>query len=141
MSLLNLFIFFFIKLVRFLRNFLQTGPTSTASFAEFALRRTYRNGSRYEPLSLEEIGALQQAQPLEIRVRLFHGPEEKTIQSDPATTAEEVCTELARQSKITSTFGWSLFVECKNEVKFKQRNKKFVRYENEFLVLGLFSRL
>jgi hypothetical protein len=99
------------------------------------LRRTYRNGSRYEPLSIEEIGAIQQASPLLINVKVIHGEERKAVCCDPATTAEEACLELARQLNITSTFGWSLFAECKAEVRFFV----FIRRRILIIYLGLFS--
>ena len=104
-------------MVRFLRNFVQNGPASVSEFAEFALRRTYRNGARCEPLSMEEIGAIQQAVPIVINVKLIHGTERRSISCDPATSAEEVCRELCEQMNIKSTFGWSLFAEFKAEVK------------------------
>lgn len=104
-------------MVRFLRNFIQSGPPSLAEFAEFALRRTYRNGNRYEPLSMEEILAVQQASPIQINVKLIHSEEQRPVCCDPATIAEEACSEIARQLNITSTFGWSLYAECKSEVR------------------------
>lgn len=107
----------FLKLVRFLRNFIQNGPGSVAEFAEFALRRTYKNGSRYEPLSMEELAALQEARPVVINVKVIHGEDRKSIPCDPATNAEEACKELARQMNIKATFGWSLFAECKDGVE------------------------
>ncbi|CAF1183362.1 unnamed protein product [Rotaria sordida] len=103
------------NLVRFLRNFIQSGPSALANFAEFALRRTYRNGSRYEPLSIEEINHIQQAEPIMINVKIIHGEDQKTVCCDSATIAEEACLELARQLNIKSTFGWSLFAESKAE--------------------------
>jgi hypothetical protein len=81
------------------------------------LRRTFRNGSRYEPLSMEEISAIQQASPIQINVKIIHGEDRKPVCCDPATTAEEACLELARQLNITQTFGWSLFAESKSEVE------------------------
>ena len=72
-------------------------------FAEFALRRTYKNGSRYEPLSIEEISTIQQASPMHINVKLIHGEERRSVCCDSATIAEEACLELARQMNITST--------------------------------------
>lgn len=104
------------QLVRFLRNFIQSGPPTLAEFTEFALRRTYRNGNRYEPLSMAEIDAIQQASPLQINVKLIHSDDRRSIYCDSATIAEEACLEIARQLNIQSTFGWSLFAECKNEV-------------------------
>ncbi|CAF3943400.1 unnamed protein product [Rotaria sp. Silwood2] len=101
--------------VRFLRNFIQSGPPALANFAEFTLRRTYRNGSRYEPLSIEEINAIQQSSPLIINVKVIHGDDRKSVCCDPATIAEEACLELAKQLNITSTFGWSLYAESQAE--------------------------
>ncbi|CAF3603065.1 unnamed protein product [Adineta steineri] len=103
------------NLVRFLRNFIQNGPPNVSEFAEFALKRTYKNGSRYEPLSMEEISAIQQASPIQINVKIIHSEERRSVCCDPATIAEEACLELAKQLNITSTFGWALFVECKSE--------------------------
>ncbi|CAF3613901.1 unnamed protein product [Rotaria sp. Silwood1] len=103
------------NLVRFLRNFIQTGPPALGNFAEFALRRTYRNGSRYEPLSIEEINAIQQASPLIISVKVIHGEDRKSVCCDSATIAEEACSELAKQLNITAKFGWSLFAESQAE--------------------------
>lgn len=103
------------NLVRFLRNFIQNGPASMSEFTEFALRRTYRNNARCEPLSMEEIGAIQQAMPIVINVKLIHGDERKSVSCDSATTAEEVCRELCQQLNITNTFGWSLFAEFRSE--------------------------
>ena len=88
-----------------------------AGFAEFALRRSYRNGNRFEPLSIEELAALQQSTPLVMNVKMIHGDERLSICCDPATTAEEACLELAQQKGITQPFGWSLFAECKQEVE------------------------
>ncbi|CAF1217575.1 unnamed protein product [Rotaria magnacalcarata] len=103
------------NLVRFLRNFVQNGPPNLANFAEFVLRRTYVNGSRNEPLSMEEINAIQKASPLQINVKVIHSVETLPICCDAATIAEEACTELARQLNITETFGWSLFAESNSE--------------------------
>lgn len=100
-----------------------------ADFAEFALRRTYRNGNRYEPLSMEEIDALQKATPIQINVKLIHSEERRPVCCDPATISEEACLELARQLNITSTFGWSLFAECQSEVKLpgsRRKRKRFI---------------
>jgi hypothetical protein len=65
---------------------------------------------------MEEINAVQQAQPLLINVKVIHGEERKAVCCDPATISEEACLELAKQLNIISTFGWSLFAECKSEV-------------------------
>lgn len=65
---------------------------------------------------MEEIDALQQASPIQINVKVIHGDERKSVCCDSATIAEEACLELARQLNIKSTFGWSLFGECKSEV-------------------------
>ncbi|CAF1043310.1 unnamed protein product, partial [Didymodactylos carnosus] len=100
-------------LVPFLRNFVLNGPSNIAEFCEFALKRTYRNGSRNEPLSMEEIEGLRKAQPMKIKARIIHGTMQKYVYSDPATTAEEACTELARQLSIKATFGWSLYAQYK----------------------------
>lgn len=81
------------------------------------MRRTYKNGGRYEPLSIEEIKALQDASPLEIHVKMLHGDERISIQCDPATIAEDVCKEIIRRKNIQSPFGWSIFIENKSEVK------------------------
>ena len=65
---------------------------------------------------MEEIGAIQQAIPMVINVKLIHGEDRKPVSCDSATTAEEVCRELCQQMNITNTFGWSLFAEFNSEV-------------------------
>ncbi|CAF1598804.1 unnamed protein product [Adineta ricciae] len=103
-------------LVRFLRNFIQNSPSNVSKVAEFALERSYKNGSRYEPLSMEEIDAIQQGSSIQISAQIIFGEEQRYVRCDPATTAEEVCLELARHLNIKSTFGWSLFAVCQSEV-------------------------
>jgi hypothetical protein len=66
---------------------------------------------------MEEIGAIQQSSPIQINVKVIHSEDRRPVCCDSATTAEEACLELARQLNIKQTFGWSLFAECKAEVK------------------------
>ena len=66
---------------------------------------------------MSELGHLQEAEPVVINVKMFHGDDRKSVHCDPATNAEEACKELARQKNIKSTFGWSLFAECEDGVK------------------------
>jgi hypothetical protein len=108
-----------------------------ADFAEFALRRTYRNGNRYEPLSMEEIGKIQEASPIQINVKIIHSEERRSVCCDSATISEEACLELARQLNIKSTFGWSLYAECKSEVSFIIILQRFD--QDVFENIGLFS--
>ena len=68
---------------------------------------------------MEEIDGLQKASPLQINVKLIHSEEQIPVCCDPATISEEACSELARQLNITSTFGWSLYAECKAEVRLQ----------------------
>jgi hypothetical protein len=65
---------------------------------------------------MEEIAAIQQASPIQIHVKVIHSEERRSVYCDSATISEEACLELAKQLNITSTFGWSLFAECKSEV-------------------------
>jgi len=65
---------------------------------------------------MEEINAIQQSSPIQINVKIIHSEERRSVCCDSATIAEEACLELARQLNIKSTFGWSLFAECKSEV-------------------------
>ena len=65
---------------------------------------------------MEEIKAIQDASPIQINAKIIHSDERRSVCCDPATISEEACLELARQLNITSTFGWSLFAECKSEV-------------------------
>lgn len=71
---------------------------------------------------MEEINAIQQATPIKIDVRILHSVDRLPICCDPATVSEEACLELAKQLNITSTFGWSLYVECKSEVNYFAKN-------------------
>lgn len=77
-------------------------------------------------MSMEEIDALQKAQPLQINAKLIHSEERKSVCCDPATISEEACLELARQLNITSTFGWSLYAECKAEVRLLNIEKMMI---------------
>jgi hypothetical protein len=65
---------------------------------------------------MEEISAIQQSSPIQINAKIIHSDERRSVCCDSATIAEEACLELARQLNIKSTFGWSLFAECKSEV-------------------------
>jgi hypothetical protein len=89
---------------------------------------------------MEEINAIQQASPIQINVKVIHSEDRKSVCCDSATISEEACLELARQLNIKSTFGWSLFAECKSEVGFKiffsKKNSTMILYSEN---LGLFS--
>jgi hypothetical protein len=121
-----------------------------AEFAEFALRRTYRNGARCAPLSIEEISAIQKPMPMKIDVGLMHGADQKSVICDSASTAGEVCSELTRQLNIKTKFGWALFIEIGREVGENVRQTSIVVCHGHdlevkltlvFCFLGLFVRL
>lgn len=103
------------RFVNYLRSFLRSGPPGYAPYCEGRLVRTFKNGPRAQPPSWLELQATKTKKPILLTVTLMD-ESMKTIQSDSATTAEEVCQQIADNIGLTDLFGFSLYITLYDKV-------------------------
>uniref|UniRef100_A0A673Z6C1 Myosin VIIAa n=1 Tax=Salmo trutta TaxID=8032 RepID=A0A673Z6C1_SALTR len=82
------------KFVKYLRNYIHGGPPGYAPYCEERLRRTFVNGTRTQPPSWLELQATKSKKPIMLPVTFMDGTT-KTLLTDSATTAMELCNALA----------------------------------------------
>ncbi|XP_053723463.1 unconventional myosin-VIIa-like isoform X13 [Synchiropus splendidus] len=103
------------KFVKYLRNFIHTGPPGYAPYCEERLRRTFVNGTRTQPPSWLELQATKSKKPVMLPVTFMDGTT-KTLLSDSATTARELCHALADKINLRDRFGFSLYIALFDKV-------------------------
>uniref|UniRef100_A0AAY4EUY2 Myosin VIIBb n=1 Tax=Denticeps clupeoides TaxID=299321 RepID=A0AAY4EUY2_9TELE len=103
------------RFIKYLQNFIRTGPGGYAPYCAERLRRTVANGVRGEPASWLELQATKSKKPMGISVTLMDG---RTINMpvDSASTSNEICQTIAQKVKLTDTFGFSLYVALYEKV-------------------------
>uniref|UniRef100_A0A8D1MBR2 Unconventional myosin-VIIa n=1 Tax=Sus scrofa TaxID=9823 RepID=A0A8D1MBR2_PIG len=103
------------KFVKYLRNFIHGGPPGYAPYCEERLRRTFVNGTRTQPPSWLELQATKSKKPIMLPVTFMDGTT-KTLLTDSATTARELCNALADKISLKDRFGFSLYVALFDKV-------------------------
>ncbi|KAM8822173.1 LOW QUALITY PROTEIN: unconventional myosin-VIIa-like [Synchiropus picturatus] len=103
------------KFVKYLRSFIHTGPPGYAPYCEERLRRTFVNGTRSQPPSWLELQATKSKKPVMLPVTFMDGTT-KTLLSDSATTARELCHALADKIDLRDRFGFSLYIALFDKV-------------------------
>ncbi|GFS92667.1 myosin-VIIa [Trichonephila clavipes] len=97
------------KFVKYLLNFIREGPPGYAPYCEDRLRRTFMNGTRGQPPSWLELQATKSKKPLMLPITFMDG-NTKTLLADSATTARELCAQLAEKIGLKDQFGFSLYI-------------------------------
>uniref|UniRef100_A0A8C0SQH2 Unconventional myosin-VIIa n=1 Tax=Canis lupus familiaris TaxID=9615 RepID=A0A8C0SQH2_CANLF len=103
------------KFVKYLRNFIHGGPPGYAPYCEERLRRTFVNGTRTQPPSWLELQATKSKKPIMLPVTFMDGTT-KTLLTDSATTAKELCNALADKISLRDRFGFSLYIALFDKV-------------------------
>ncbi|XP_078514637.1 unconventional myosin-VIIa [Lissotriton helveticus] len=103
------------KFVKYLRNFINGGPPGYAPYCEERLRRTFANGTRTQPPSWLELQATKSKKPIMLPVTFMDGTT-KTLLTDSATTAKELCNSLADKISLLDRFGFSLYIALFDKV-------------------------
>ncbi|XP_069825638.1 unconventional myosin-VIIa isoform X3 [Dendropsophus ebraccatus] len=103
------------KFVKYLRNFINGGPPGYAPYCEERLRRTFANGTRTQPPSWLELQATKSKKPIMLPVTFMDGTT-KTLLTDSATTAKELCNSLADKVNLRDRFGFSLYIALFDKV-------------------------
>uniref|UniRef100_A0ABM5FVZ3 Unconventional myosin-VIIa isoform X2 n=1 Tax=Pogona vitticeps TaxID=103695 RepID=A0ABM5FVZ3_9SAUR len=103
------------KFVKYLRNFINGGPPGYAPYCEERLRRTFANGTRTQPPSWLELQATKSKKPIMLPVTFMDGTT-KTLLTDSATTARELCNSLADKISLKDHFGFSLYIALFDKV-------------------------
>ncbi|XP_076846902.1 myosin VIIAa isoform X2 [Brachyhypopomus gauderio] len=103
------------KFVKYLRNFINEGPPGYAPYCEERLRRTFVNGTRTQPPSWLELQATKSKKPIMLPVTFMDGTT-KTLLTDSATTAKELCNALADKINLRDRFGFSLYIALFDKV-------------------------
>uniref|UniRef100_G3PIW5 Myosin VIIAa n=2 Tax=Gasterosteus aculeatus aculeatus TaxID=481459 RepID=G3PIW5_GASAC len=103
------------KFVKYLRNFINSGPPGYAPYCEERLRRTFVNGTRTQPPSWLELQATKSKKPIMLPVTFMDGTT-KTLLTDSATTAKELCNALSDKINLRDRFGFSLYIALFDKV-------------------------
>ncbi|XP_061684467.1 myosin VIIAa isoform X5 [Syngnathoides biaculeatus] len=103
------------KFLKYLRNFISSGPPGYAPYCEERLRRTFVNGTRTQPPSWLELQATKSKKPIMLPVTFMDGTT-KTLLTDSATTAKELCNTLADKISLHDRFGFSLYIALFDKV-------------------------
>ncbi|KAK2172331.1 hypothetical protein NP493_972g00051 [Ridgeia piscesae] len=103
------------KFVKYLRCFIKEGPPGYAPYCEERLRRTFSNGTRNQPPSWLELQATKSKKPLMLPITFMDG-NTKTLLADSATTARELCLQLAEKITLRDQFGFSLYIALFDKV-------------------------
>lgn len=101
--------------MKYLRSFIREGPPGYAPYCEGRLVRTFKNGPRAQPPSWLELQATKTKKPILLTVTLMD-ESTKTVQSDSATTSEEICQQVAENIGLNDVFGFSLYITLYDKV-------------------------
>ncbi|CAL8334609.1 unnamed protein product [Boreogadus saida] len=113
------------KFLKYLRNFISGGPPGYAPYCEERLRRTFVNGSRTQPPSWLELQATKSKKPVMLPVTFMDGTT-KTLLTDSATTAQELCSALSDKINLNDRFGFSLYIALFD------KTREYAHYESHF---------
>eukprot|EP00039_Didymoeca_costata_P032095 m.36807 g.36807 ORF g.36807 m.36807 type:complete len:2189 (+) comp9188_c0_seq1:109-6675(+) len=100
---------------KYLRCFISEGPPGYAPYCEERLNRTMLNGTRHQPPSWLELQATKSKKPLMLPITFMDG-NTKTLLADSATTASELCNQLAEKIQLKDRFGFSLYIALFDKV-------------------------
>ena len=100
---------------KYLRCFIIEGPPGYAPYCEERLNRTMLNGTRHQPPSWLELQATKSKKPLMLPITFMDG-NTKTLLADSATTASELCSQLAEKIQLKDRFGFSLYIALFDKV-------------------------
>jgi len=103
------------RFVKYLRAFIREGPPGYAPYCEERLARTFNNGTRNQPPSWLELQATKSKKPLMLPITFMDG-NTKTLLADSATTARELCDQLAEKIGLKDQFGFSLYIALFDKV-------------------------
>ncbi|XP_077514551.1 unconventional myosin-VIIa ck isoform X2 [Amblyomma americanum] len=103
------------KFVKYLLNLIREGPPGYAPYCEERLRRTFMNGTRGQPPSWLELQATKSKKPLMLPITFMDG-NTRTLLADSATTARELCAQLAAKIGLRDQFGFSLYIALFDKV-------------------------
>lgn len=103
------------KFVKYLRCFISEGPPGYAPYCDERLNRTQLNGTRHQPPSWLELQATKSKKPLMLPITFMDG-NTKTLLCDSATTASELCIQLADKIGLKDRFGFSLYIALFDKV-------------------------
>ena len=103
------------QFVKYLLNFITTGPPGYAPYCEDRLRRTFANGTRGQPPSWLELQATKSKKPLMLPIT-FMDANHKNLLADSATTAKELCLQLSNKIGLKDQFGFSLYIALFDKV-------------------------
>jgi len=101
--------------VKYLQNFIRSGPPNYAPYCENRLKRTFLNGPRTQPPSWMELQATKSKKPMMLPITFMDGTT-KTLLADSATTAKELCDTLAKDIKLLNCFGFSIYIALYEKV-------------------------
>ncbi|XP_052868505.1 myosin-VIIa-like [Anopheles cruzii] len=110
---------------KYLRSFIRDGPELYAPYCEQRLDRTLANGTRRQPPSLLELQATKTKRPIPVSVILMDGTS-RTLETDSATTAGELCERLANLVGLQDRFGFSIFVTLHDKILSLQSGGEFL---------------
>ena len=103
------------KFSKYMLCFILDGPPGYAPYCEERLNRTMLNGTRHQPPSWLELQATKSKKPLMLPITFMDG-NTKTLLADSATTASELCTQLAEKIGLRDRFGFSLYIALFDKV-------------------------
>lgn len=103
------------RFVNYLRAFIREGPPGYAPYCEERLKRTFNNGTRNQPPSWLELQATKSKKPIMLPITFMDG-NTKTLLADSATTARELCNQLADKIGLKDQFGFSLYIALFDKV-------------------------
>lgn len=103
------------RFVSYLRAFIREGPPGYAPYCEERLKRTFNNGTRNQPPSWLELQATKSKKPIMLPITFMDG-NTKTLLADSATTARELCNQLADKIGLKDQFGFSLYIALFDKV-------------------------
>ncbi|XP_054224839.1 unconventional myosin-VIIa isoform X13 [Homo sapiens] len=123
------------KFVKYLRNFIHGGPPGYAPYCEERLRRTFVNGTRTQPPSWLELQATKSKKPIMLPVTFMDGTT-KTLLTDSATTAKELCNALADKISLKDRFGFSLYIALFDKQRHAQQRGPRPQAQGRYRVAG-----
>ncbi|XP_035917613.1 myosin-VIIa-like isoform X3 [Anopheles stephensi] len=110
---------------KYLRSFIREGPELYAPYCEHRLDRTLKNGTRRQPPSLMELQATKTKKPMSVSVILMDGSS-RTVETDSATTAGELCEQIGDMIMLKDRFGFSIFITMQDKVLSLQSGREFL---------------